>query len=195
MSVARTGRRAGAVVLVAGALLAGGCGVHESEVVGAGSPATVEAFGGRESMLFFHAPDGELTPVFLTPESLATFGPEYAPSDLRREDPSSVEAAPMSTEKLVMALLHGPRDEDRAAGLTTSLHPVRPRGTVQVTPTAEGQVTTVLPIALGGLNRTALRQLICTIAYSHARDGRVTVQMRGWDDETRSGTCGLDPDS
>lgn len=198
MRRARTGRRAGAgaVVAAAGVLLAGGCGVHESEVVEAGGAATVQAFGGRESLIFFVSPDGRLSPVFLTPEAWTYIGPDGTTSSSRREDPSSVESEAVRTDKLVAMLLRGPRGEDRAVGLTTALPPLQSHETVQVeTPADDGPVRADLPIALRGLNRTALRQLICTIAYSQDRDGRVTVRLRGQDGESRSGTCDLDPDS
>jgi hypothetical protein len=65
---------------------------------------------------------------------------------------------------------------------------------VEVSPGGE-KVTTDLPIALDGLGRTALRQLICTIAYSHDADGRTTVRLTGRDGTSASRTCGLDPAS
>ncbi|CAL9638315.1 hypothetical protein [Streptomyces sp. enrichment culture] len=187
MRGARRRRRAGAVLVAAGALLGGGCGVHESEVVEAGSAATVEAFGGRESMVFFVSPDGRLSPVFLTPESYISIGPDGTRS-------SSGETEAVRTDKLVAMLLRGPRGEDRAVGLTTALPPLRTRETVQIqTPPDDGPVRADLPIAVRGLNGTALRQLICTVAYSQARDGRVTVRLRGRDGVAHSDTCGLDP--
>jgi hypothetical protein len=52
-------------------------------------------------------------------------------------------------EKVVMALLHGPGEEDRAAGLGTALPAARPGGTVEVERSSGGRVTTRLPLALG----------------------------------------------
>jgi hypothetical protein len=182
-------RRAGAVGVAAGLLLLGGCGIQESEVIGAGSPATVEAFGSRDRMLFFRAPDGGLNPVILT----TVYGPEYVQGGLGGEDSGSTEDEPMPTGKLVMALLAGPREEDRAAGLSTALPRAHPRGTVRVEVAPDGKVTAGLPIDVGGLDRTALRQLICTIAHNQTDDGQVTVRLTGQDGVSRSGTCGLNP--
>ncbi|MFE4054200.1 hypothetical protein [Streptomyces sp. YIM B13518] len=65
---------------------------------------------------------------------------------------------------------------------------------MEVSPGGE-EVTADLPIALDGLGRTALHQLICTIAYSHDANGRATVRLTGKDGVSASRTCDLDPAS
>ncbi|MEV6423578.1 hypothetical protein [Streptomyces sp. NPDC051662] len=48
-----------------------------------------------------------------------------------------------------------------------------------------------MPVALKGLDETALKQLICTIAYATGLDGRTTVRMRGRDGSSVSDRCDL----
>ncbi|MFE7276333.1 hypothetical protein [Streptomyces sp. NPDC057623] len=98
---------------------------------------------------------------------------------------------PVPTEKVVMALLDGPGEADRAAGLGTALPTARAGRTAEVERAAGGAVTVRLPLALKGLDSTALRQLTCTIAYSQDADGQVAVELTGQDGTSRSGTCGL----
>ncbi|MFJ4466783.1 hypothetical protein ACIP2X_04595 [Streptomyces sp. NPDC089424] len=183
MRRARTRRRAAALAVPTAAVLLGGCGIQETDVVEAGSPATVEAFVNRDEdmLLFFRSSAGELFPVVRTVGSSIGFGSEY-------DDPAAVPVAP---EKTVTALLAGPDERDRAAGLGTALPAAEPGGTVTMEASPDGGVTAALPVAVGGLDRTALRQLICTIAYARAADGQVTVRLRGSDTVSKSGTCDL----
>ncbi len=182
------------VVATAGAALAGGCGIQDSDVIEAGAPATVEAFLNRDAdmLLFFRSPDGALSPVIREFRASAGFGEEYIEPGADERDPSG-PAGPAPTEQAVLALLSGPREADRAAGLTTALPPVRQGGTVKVEVSSDGGVTARLPLAVRGLNATALRQLTCTIAYNRTTDGRGVVTLTGHDGAKRSGTCGLAP--
>ncbi|WP_261989533.1 hypothetical protein [Streptomyces sp. uw30] len=184
MSVARTRRRAAAVALTVAATapLLGGCGIQETDVIEAGGPASFQAFLNRDydMLLFFRSPDAGLSAVIRTTE------PSNGSADT---------AGPVPTEKVVLALLAGPGKEDRAAGLSTALPAARPGGTVKVEPSSNGRVTTRLPLALKGLDSTALRQLTCTIAYSQDADGKVVVQLTGQDGASRSDTCPLAPGS
>ncbi|MFD3786586.1 hypothetical protein [Streptomyces cyaneofuscatus] len=181
--------RVAALAAAAAVPLLGGCGIQETDPIEAGGPATVEAFYNRddEMMLFFRTPEGGLNPVLRTVGPSAGFGGDYA------EPGSDTTPGPPPTEKTVLALLAGPRQEDRAAGLTTALPPARPGTTVTVETAPGGTVTTNLPFPLNGLNATALRQLTCTIAYSRAADGKVVVKLRGQDGVSSSDTCGLAP--
>ncbi|WP_406199653.1 hypothetical protein OG331_24015 [Streptomyces sp. NBC_01017] len=190
MRRARTRRRTAAVALgvAATAPLLGGCGIQETDVIEAGGPASFQAFLNRDydMLLFFRAPDGGLSPVIRTTEPSNA----YVEPDSEDQNPGET-AGPVPTEKVVKALLGGPGKDDRAAGLSTSLPAARPGGTVEVGRAAGDEVRIRLPIALHGLDSTALRQLTCTIAYSQDADGKVTVQLTGQDGATRSGTCGL----
>ncbi|MCF1593346.1 hypothetical protein [Streptomyces muensis] len=179
MRRARGRRGAAAFVAVPAAVaLLGGCGIQETDVIEAGGPASFQAFLDRDydMLLFFRSPDGGLSTVIRTTGS-----------------PSADTAGPVPTEKVVSALLAGPREEDRAAGLTTALPTLGRGDTVKVEPAANGRVTTHLPIALKPLDDTALRQLTCTIAYSQDADGQIVVELRGQDGTSRSGTCQLAP--
>ncbi|MFF5477156.1 hypothetical protein ACFY5C_07415 [Streptomyces sp. NPDC012935] len=181
----RTAAVALAIAVAATVPLVGGCGIQETDVIEAGGPASFQAFLNRDydMLLFFRSPDGGLTPVIRTTEPPA------------EERNLSETAGPVPTEKVVLALLGGPRDEDRAAGLSTALPATGPGATVEVDVTPGGKVATRLPLALNGLSSTALRQLTCTIAYSQDADGKVAVQLTGQDGASRSGTCGLAPGS
>ncbi|WP_405646330.1 hypothetical protein [Streptomyces sp. NBC_00019] len=189
-------RRVSAVAfaVAAGVPLLGGCGIQETDVIEAGGPASVQAFLNRDTdmLLFFRSPDGGLSPVIRSAGSETVFGEEGAVHTTTAGDQDATQ--PVPTEKVVSALLAGPGDEDRAAGLTTALPAARP-GIVKVDTSLSGRVTTRLPLALEGLDTTALRQLTCTIAYSQDGDGRIVVELRGLDGASRSGTCGLAPGS
>ncbi|KAB2588057.1 hypothetical protein [Streptomyces arboris] len=189
MSRTRAHRRAAALAVAAAVPLLGGCGIQETDPIEAGGPATVEAFYNRDDdmMLFFRTPDGGLNPVLRTVRSSAGFNGDYV------EPGSATPPGPPRTEKTVLALLAGPREEDRAAGLTTALPLALPGTTVTVKTTPGGTVTTDLPFPLKDLDTTARHQLTCTIAYSRASDGKVVVKLRGQDGASSSDTCGLAP--
>lgn len=189
---ARVRRRAAAVVVALAVPLLGGCGIQETDVIEAGGPASFQAFLNRDHdmLLFFSSPGGGLSPVIRTTGPTDGFGGAYVESGSGDQNPGGT-AGPVPTEKAVLALLAGPRKEDRAAGLGTSLPAARPGAAVKVELSSGGRVTTRLPLALKGLDSTALRQLTCTIAYSQDADGRVVVELTGQDGASRSGTCGL----
>ncbi|WP_228923560.1 hypothetical protein [Streptomyces sp. DH7] len=181
-------------LVTAGATLVGGCGIQESDVIEAGGPATVDAFLNRDDdmLLFFRSPDGGLSPVIRSVGPSAGFGDEYVEPGSGDRDPTG-PAGPAPTEKVALALLSGPGRTDRAAGLTTALPAVREGGTVAVQVSSDGGIAVRLPLAVQGLDATALRQLTCTIAYNEATDGRGVVTLTGQDGAKRSGTCGLAP--
>lgn len=197
MRRARSRRRVPAVafaVAVAAAVpLLGGCGIRGTDVIEAGGPASIQAFVNPDydMLLFFRSPDGGLSPVVRTTvPSDAVFGTEYLVSG--EVEDSGVTEGPVPTEKVVRSLLAGPREKDRAAGLSTSLPAVRAGGTLAVERSSGGRITARLPLALEELDSTALRQLTCTIAYSQGGDGKAVVELTGQDGATRSDTCGLD---
>ncbi|MFF8982296.1 hypothetical protein ACF08E_02775 [Streptomyces globisporus] len=183
-----------AVVATAGVPLVGGCGIQDSDVIEAGGPATVEAFLNRDAgmLLFFRSPDGGLSPVIREARPSAGFGEEYIEPGVVERDPSG-PAGPAPTEKVVLALLSGPGEADRAAGLATALPAVREKEAVKVEVSSDGGVIARLPLAVQALDVTAVRQLTCTIAYNQAKDGRGVVTLRGQDGAERSGSCGLAP--
>lgn len=174
--------------------LLGGCGIQESDVIEAGGPASVQAFLNREydMLLFFRSPDGDLSPVIRTTGPSAGFDGAYETAGSDGQNTGDPEG-PVPTEKVVLALLAGPRELDRAAGLSTALPALTRGGPVVIGPPAGGSVTARLPLPLAGLDSTALRQLTCTIAYSEDPEGQVVVELNGQDGTSRSGTCGLAP--
>jgi hypothetical protein len=189
-------RRVSAVVsaVAAGVPLLGGCGIQETDVIEAGGPASVQAFLNREDdmLLFFRSPDGGLSPVIRSPEPSTVSGGGVFHTATAGDQETN---GPVPTEKVVAALLAGPGDVDRTAGLTTALPTADRGGVVKVDTSVNGRVTARLPLALEGLDATALRQLVCTIAYSQDAEGRIVVELRGQDGASRSGTCGLAPGS
>lgn len=187
------GRVVGPLVMVCASLV-GGCGIQASDVIEAGGPATVDAFLNRDDdmLLFFRSPDGGLSPVIREIRPSAGFGDEYVELGSGDRDPTG-PAGPAPTEEVVLALLSGPGKTDRAAGLTTALPAVRESGAVAVEVSSDGGIAVRLPLAVRGLNATALHQLTCTIAYNEATDGRGVVTLTGQDRAKRSGTCGLAP--
>ncbi|MGC0372784.1 hypothetical protein [Streptomyces sp. SAI-229] len=194
MRRARTGLGTRAVAVVSGVLLLGGCGIRETDVIEAGGPASVQAFVDRDHdmLLFFHSRDGGISPVVRSAGSTSEYAPESG--TVAYPDPAGTSAVPVSAGRVILALLGGPGEQDRAAGLSTSLPPAPGSVGLQVEVSPGGEeVTAGLPIALDGLGRTALRQLFCTIAYSQGGDGLATVRLTGKDGVPASGTCGLDP--
>ncbi|AVV41790.1 hypothetical protein PYK79_25445 [Streptomyces sp. ID05-04B] len=194
MRVARMRRRAAAVAvaLVLGAPLLGGCGIPETDVIEAGGPATVQAFltRGADVLLFFRSPDGRVRPVIRTVRILTVPVGSGAANES-----SAGQSAQLATEKIVTMLLAGPQEDDRAAGLDTRLPAALPGVPVRIGSAKDGRATARVPLALDGLDDTALRQLTCTIAYGLDVDGRTAVDLTGQDGATRSGTCGLAPGS
>ncbi|WP_055529318.1 hypothetical protein [Streptomyces graminilatus] len=205
MRRARTRRRTAAIAMAmvsAAVPLLGGCGIRATDVVEAGGPAGFQASLDRDfdMLVFLRSPDGGVVPVIRTAvdpaadstDDSAGFGYEYTGSGGKPSNLSNLTVA-ARTHEAVAALLAGPQQPDRAAGLTTSLPATAPTGTVKVTPASNGRVTTYLPLALAPLNNTALRQLTCTIAYSQDADGRIVVDLKGQDGKSNSGTCDLAP--
>jgi hypothetical protein len=199
MSVARTRRRAVAVALAVAvaAPLLGGCGIPETDVIEAGGPATVQAFltPDTDVLLFFRSPDGRVRPVIQTVR-ISTVTAWASPGrGGSGSGGSGAAAAPIRTETVVRMLLAGPREEDRAAGLTTALPAALPGVPLRIGAVAAGRARARVPLALDALDATALRQLTCTIAYGLEADGRTVVDLTGHDGVSASGTCGLAPGS
>lgn len=181
--------RVAALTVAAVVPLLAGCGIQQTDVIEAGGPATVEAFYNREDdmLLFFHTTDGDLTPVIRTVRTPSTeFGSSYVNPDAPDTTPG-----PPPTEKTVLALLAGPQEQDRTAGLTTALPRAHDGQTVTTEAATDNSLTTTLPLPLKTLTPTALRQLTCTIAYSRAPDGRITVRLTGNDGTSTTATCDL----
>ncbi|MGX2994656.1 hypothetical protein JNUCC64_10225 [Streptomyces sp. JNUCC 64] len=176
---ARRTFRALAVTVALGALVLTGCGIRPTDVIEAGGPATVTPVPGPSNrlLLFFHTPDGEAAPVIR--KAVRGWNAEGSP-------PTSYEA--------LRVLLEGPTEEERAAGLRTSLPKLSgSAGTVRSKPSSQrGTIDAFLPLRLADLADTAVRQLICTVAYAEDRDGAVQVALRGTDAAMEAASCGAD---
>ncbi|GHA86822.1 hypothetical protein [Streptomyces chryseus] len=166
--------RAAAAGASASLLLLAGCGVQASEVVEAGGPAVVPVAPDHDErvLLFFTGPDGSSIPV------------------ARYADPAM---GPVSTARTLDALLNGPTEEERAAGIRTRL----PDGnkTVEVRPAAREDsrpgekagrpagareaVRVTTGFAVRSLDAAAVRQLVCTAAHAEDPEGLVKVVLTG----------------
>ncbi|MFE6358678.1 hypothetical protein ACFVP3_01480 [Streptomyces sp. NPDC057806] len=196
MRHARRRRRAAAAVLAAALPLLGACGIQETDVIEAGGPASFDAFLDRDydMVLFFRSADGGLRPVIRTTGSSGVSSGQYVGEGAGGQfggEASGDPAGPVAAEKVVAALLGGPRKEDRAAGLGTALPPAARGGSVEIEALPRNRVAARLPLALASLDSTALAQLTCTIAYSQDADGQAVVELTGQDGATSSETCGL----
>jgi hypothetical protein len=176
--------------------LLGACGIQETDVIEAGGPASFQAFLDRDydMVLFFRSADGGLRPVIRTTGPSGEFSGQYVGEGAGGQyggEGSGEPAGPVAAEKVVAALLSGPRKEDRAAGLGTALPPAARGGSVEIEALPQNRVTARVPLALDSLDSTALAQLICTIAYSQDAEGQAVVELTGQDGATSSETCGL----
>lgn len=146
----RRGSAAAVAFTVAAAVpLLGGCGIQETDVIAAGGPASFQAFLNREydMLLFFRSPDGGLSPVIRTvTRPPADFGYSYE-SGSADQIPDDT-AGPIPTEKIVTALLAGPREEDRAAGLETSSPLPAPAGPSRSSPSRAAGSGPACPLPL-----------------------------------------------
>ncbi|GGW27099.1 hypothetical protein [Streptomyces xantholiticus] len=173
-------RRSAAVLAGLATLLLGGCGVPETDVIEAGGPATVQVFPEASSglVLFLRSPDGELMPVI-----------RFLEGEL--EEPDSPGAGTPTT---VAALFAGPLPNERRAGLTDGLPELPGRTAVRAVPYREGGVEVTLPIAVGDLDDLAVRQLVCTIAFTEDDEGLTPVRLRGTDTALEPAVCDEDID-
>ncbi|WP_351237599.1 hypothetical protein [Streptomyces sp. NPDC002133] len=182
---------AAALTALASAALSG-CGIQESDVIEAGGPATIQVFPNSQVglVLFFRTSQKELTPVIRYPEGE---GPGNSGIS------GAGTAVPANREKRTAAaitgLFRGPQGKERTAGLTDGLPAMGPGGPdVRSMPPGQGGVEVTLPIALGGLDDLAIRQLVCTIAFSRDSEGLTPVHLRGTDGALERAGCDADVD-
>lgn len=168
-------RAAAAAWAAASLLLLAGCGIQASEVVEAGGPAVVPVAPDQEEriLLFFTGPDGSSIPVA-----------RYA----------DAAVGPVSAAKTLAALLNGPTEEERAAGITTRLPDGD--GPVEVRPGAredsrpgEEAVRVTAAFAVRSLDAAAVRQLVCTAAHAEDPEGLVKVILTGSDGARPATAC------
>ncbi|MGX1854959.1 hypothetical protein [Streptomyces sp. NPDC055299] len=171
-------RRPAALLLLAPALaLLGGCGIGDTAPAPAGSPATGLPEPGAHPADAVHV---------------------YFSSPLGLERVSRLDRAPNSPQLALKRLWEGPDEAERARGLITFV----PRGAPAPTVTGQRRGTVDVLVPAGwGAGRTALRQLVCTVADAAGTadgipTGDVEVRLRrapGGATETRR--CVLNPGS
>ncbi|MFE9256965.1 hypothetical protein [Streptomyces sp. NPDC006879] len=161
-------------VALAVTLLAGGCGIRATALVAAGDPAQLDDTAvdvGRGWVLFFIGPDDRLMPVVR---------PEAEQSD---------------TKMALDALIEGPSETERAAGLRSEVPKPR-KGAISILVrggTSGGvQLQVRLFEKLQGLSKLARRQLVCTAAHSSGL-GEARVSVLGLDGELAATPCETGP--
>ncbi|GAA4688033.1 hypothetical protein GCM10023347_49650 [Streptomyces chumphonensis] len=185
----RRGRRAAPLAACAAltALLLGGCGIAETEVVGAGDPAAFPVVPHPSTgLLFFRTTDGRVTPVIRFLDEAFEEAPDMSGVPDVPEVPGVTR-----TSRTVAALFAGPRGPEREIGLTDGL-PDLPETPVRTEPLPDGGVEVLLPIALAGLDDLAVRQIVCTAAFAEDEEGRAAVRLRGADTVLPPAACEVD---
>ncbi|MFG3493960.1 hypothetical protein [Streptomyces sp. NPDC047928] len=166
-----------ALPLVTALPLLAGCGVRETGVIGAGGPATVDVFPGRDArmLLFFVSPEGEPLPV------ARPFEAQPPPVQSSGNGTTDTRPTGPGVAKTVAALLAGPSNDERSAGVTTELPTIgRDRsGTPVSVRQGRDRVDVTVGLAVGELSPAAVRQLVCTIAYAADINGAVEVAVSG----------------
>ncbi|MER7520926.1 hypothetical protein [Streptomyces sp. NPDC126499] len=193
-------RRATAALLGLGLLPLTACGIQGSDVVEAGGPApvTVQPTSEPRMLLFFTDRDGRLMPVARDIGFHPGIGPDTEHVDGRTEPTDIAEPTEVGyripTDKLLSALLEGPDEKERSAGITTRLTP-HGAYAVHVTRTKSAGEPVVL-VRVGtrvqDLDPVAVRQLVCTAAYAEDATGAVPVAVRGIDGELAATRCLMD---
>ncbi|MEW2633275.1 hypothetical protein AB0903_16875 [Streptomyces sp. NPDC048389] len=180
----RRTRRTAAVLAALLPLTACGMGIQGTDVIEAGGPATIDVLPAREvrMLLFFLSPDGLLAPV---PRIVDGW-----PGDFGGGGTGPGQAAPVrpSTDKVVGALLAGPNEAERRAGLRNEPGLPAPGVPKQIT-VSDGVVEVVVPARLAGLSDLARRQLVCTIAYAESAQGTAQVRLKGSDGALPAAYC------
>ncbi|MER5207930.1 hypothetical protein [Streptomyces sp. NPDC002825] len=198
-------RRTAAAAALLGVVSLAACGIQQSDVVEAGGAATVAVNPPPEfrMVLYFLGPDGRPTPVArddgrLFPDPSSAAGVSESEEDRKTQALRESHGTSVATDKVLAALLAGPADADRAAGLTTGLpaagtsgfaphaEPIEEAGV-----TAEGRrilrVRTSFPVM--NLSDAAVQQLVCTVAYAEDGGGMAEVTLAGEDGTLPATRC------
>ncbi|MCB8906880.1 MULTISPECIES: hypothetical protein [unclassified Streptomyces] len=200
-------RSAAAVALLA--LLAppalAGCGIQKTDVVEAGGAATLHVgppLPEERIVLYFVGPDGRSMPVARDlglpfPDTAPPSGDsaEHVPTDvfgpgyeISRDD---LNRGGIVTDKILAMLLAGPRENERAAGITTVLPAAKGVTVLQDskgTP-ARRLIWVRTPFPVKKLSEAAVRQLVCTTAYAEHPAGLVEVSLSGPDGILPTARC------
>ncbi|MFE9722656.1 hypothetical protein ACFYQ5_03380 [Streptomyces sp. NPDC005794] len=205
----RAVRLAALLVLAVGPLV--GCGIQETAVIEAGSPAVADLLPPREGrvLLFFFSPDNELLPVPRTVDAPwrsgveGSVGPDdssarpdgaHRPDGLGGSPPAGEETSgPLSPRAAVTALLAGPDKAERRAGFRNA--PSLPRAASAVGRIVRGDLTVEVELRLRvtRLTAPARDQLVCTAAYAADAQGTVSVSLVGEEGRLAPADCPVRP--
>lgn len=186
-------RRVAAALLALAVLPLAGCGIQKSDVVEAGgaAPVTVIPTGSPRMLLFFVSRDGRLLPV----------ARDLGFTEFREDENGAVtthEPGPgyrVATDKVLAALLEGPDDTERAAGLTSRIsfhgagdpHTMRRPG-----PDGRPELRIRLTVRVKDLDPVAVRQLVCTASYAEDLGRAAEVVVAGTDGALPGVRCETD---
>ncbi|WP_328907625.1 hypothetical protein OG230_34120 [Streptomyces sp. NBC_00234] len=205
----RAVRLATLLVLACGQLAA--CGIQETAVIEAGSPAVADLLPPREGrvLLFFLAPDNELRPVPRIVESpwlngtagsVGTDDSSARPGESHSRD-GLVESPPMGEEMsesqsplaAVTTLFAGPDKAERRAGFRNA--PSLPRAASAADRVVRGDLTVEVKLRLRvtRLTASARDQIVCTAAYAAHAQGAVSVSLVGKEGRLAPADCPVRP--
>lgn len=185
-------RRCAAAALLALVPLAG-CGIQRSDVVeaGAGAPVTVNPTGNPRMLLFFVGREGRLMPVArdlgfgrIVDDGTGSGAVITHPPDYR-----------VATDKVLHALIEGPDEQERAAGLITRIdfHGAgEPHVLREPDPDGRPRLTVRLTVRVRDLDTVAVRQLICTASYAEDLGRAAEVVLAGTDGALPAARCETD---
>lgn len=166
------------------------CGIQETDVIDAGAAATVDVLPARQvrMLLFFLSEDTVLMPVSRVIGQSGFAGYQLGPDG----NEEAAQPSPPSTERIIAALLAGPNEAEKRAGLANeaSLPAPGAHATIRV---SEGGVNVTLAAPLDGLTPPAEWQLVCTVAYAQSAEGTVMVTLRGTDGTRAPAWCDPHP--
>ncbi|MEV0413708.1 hypothetical protein AB0I68_23590 [Streptomyces sp. NPDC050448] len=167
MTRVRAAAAATAALLLGGPLLTG-CGIKTTGVIESGAAAKVVVPGANtKGTVYFVTSDGRLAPV---PEP---------------EQPA------VSPGAVLIRLLIGPTEQERAAGLQTRLPAldIKKQGASAGTSVVSSDTIEVgVPFKVGSLSETGRRQLVCTVASANPQ---YRVVLRGPDLDLGPARCDL----
>lgn len=207
---ARRAARLAALLILTGGTL-GGCGIQETDVIEAGSPAVGDLLPPREGrlLLFFFSPDDELLPVPRTVASpwldgtagsVRPDGSTARPEGSRGRDglagtPDAYDgtSAALSPLAAVTALLAGPDRAERRAGFRNAPSLARAASTADRVVTGGLTVEVELRLRVTRLTSPARDQLVCTAAYAADAQGAVSVRLVGQDAHLAPARCPVRP--
>ncbi|MEU1215389.1 hypothetical protein ACFYSH_27970 [Streptomyces sp. NPDC005791] len=191
----RAVRLAALTVLAAGPLVS--CGIQETAVIEAGSPAVADLLPPREGrvLLFFYSSENELLPVprtVDTPGGSGSAGVVGADDPPARRDPLPVKEG-TSPRAAVTALLAGPDEAERRAGFHNA--PSLPRTASATDRIVKGERTVEVELRLpvAHLTAPARDQLVCTAAYAAHAQGAVSVSLVGQEGRLAPADCPVRP--